>query len=468
MLREIAAYPDEPVAKPGLDVPDIAQLARLGAEAMQLIGRYDHVTRLPNRVEFLEHFAELRGRRGEDRILVLVTLADSRHYSEIQRALGHTFADDFIRAGAGTIGKLLPPDVTLYHVNALSVAFVIAVDPGETIPAIVEDIATTFSQPLYCDDIPIRTRVGTGLLPLRDDVTDGAEALRATLAAALDSHNVAAGFAFYNHRTDAAQIRAFRLLTDLPAALSASDQLSLHFQPRVELATGRCLGAEALLRWNHPQLGPISPGEFVPLAEQTSFITPLTDWVFDTALTHARRFSDIGHPLRMSVNASPLNLSEHGFDERLLDLCLLHGVGPEQMELEFTEGVLASDSARTTGHLERLRAAGMEVSIDDFGSGYSNLSYLMRIPADVLKIDQSFIKAMGTPQNDFLVRQIITLAKGFGLRICAEGIETANTYNALAAMQCDEGQGYLMARPMPAPAFEKWFARTLRTPFTTA
>jgi EAL domain-containing protein (putative c-di-GMP-specific phosphodiesterase class I) len=195
----------------------------------------------------------------------------------------------------------------------------------------------------------------------------------------------------------------------------------------------------------------------VPLAEQTAFITPLTEWVFNAALAETRRFTEGGRALTISINASPLNLDEPGFDERLLDLCLAHGVAPTAIELEFTEGVLASNGQRVASHLTRLRSAGVKVAIDDFGSGYSSLNYLTCIPADILKIDQSFVRPLGTdPAGEFIVREIIALGHGLGFRLCAEGIETQRAYELLSQMGCDEGQGYLMARPMPPDAFLAW------------
>jgi EAL domain-containing protein (putative c-di-GMP-specific phosphodiesterase class I) len=292
-------------------------------------------------------------------------------------------------------------------------------------------------------------------MPLDTQALDPSEVLRAALVAAQDSRRTEEGVAFYNNRSDAAHIRAFRILTDLPGALSEPDQLSLHFQPRVDLATGRCHGAEALIRWRHPELGAISPAEFVPLAEQTSLIHPLTDWVVDHAMDAARSLRDGGHVIRMSINASPMNLSEPGFDDRLLWACDAHGLEAGDIEIEFTEGTLAADHERTRRQLERIRLAGTRIAIDDFGTGFSNLSYLRSIPADVIKIDQSFIRPL-TANDDFLVRQILAMARGLRLEVCAEGIETAESYALLRQLGCDEGQGYHIARPMPQEDLLHW------------
>ena len=421
------------------------------------IGRYDHVTRLPNRLQFIEHFPEM-AKDDQQSLLVLVTLAEARHYNEILRALGMAFAEDFVRAGAAILGSLLPPQTTLYHVSVLSFIVALPVDEPSQRPAIAAIIAAAFGGAITVNAIPIKTQVGVGLLPL-EAKRGPAESLRASLVAAQDSRRSDAGFAFYNHQSDAAHLRAFRLLADLPQAMLATDQLALHYQPRIDLKTGICHGAEALLRWSHPELGPISPVEFIPLAEQTALIGPLTDWVINRAMAQNRQFLDAGHQLRVSINASPVNLSEAGFDDMLLHRCDAAGLEPRHIELEFTEGTLATNSARTVQQLARLRAAGIDVALDDFGSGYSNLSYLARIPADVLKIDQSFVRPLQEPgDDDFLLRHVISIAQGLGFRVCAEGIETPHAYNHLRELGCDEGQGYHMARPMPADLLYQWLA----------
>jgi len=428
-----------------------------GPEAADLIGRYDSVTKLPNRVQFIEDFPWLRdAEKGNREVLMLITLAEARHYNDILRALGHAFSEDFVRAGAEKLASLLPPHRAIYHVSVLSFVFVTEFDGSTSQPAVAEKIARAFSGSLLVENIPINAVVGVGLVPV-DAIENPADALRAALAAAQDSRRTEAGFAFYNPSTDAAHQRAFRILADLPLALEGDGELSLNFQPRITLASNLCHGAEALLRWNHPELGPISPGEFIPLVEQTALIGPLTNWVFDAALRHARQFADTGKPAKVSINASPANLAERGFAEKLLRLCDKHGVLPQYVELEFTEGMMASNMERTAGHLRLLRDAGVEIAIDDFGSGYSSLNYLTRIPADVLKIDQSFIRPLGSDKaGDFLVRQIISLSKGLGFRVCAEGIETRAIYDLLQSLGCDEGQGYYMARPMPASEFQAW------------
>lgn len=433
------------------------RLAALQDELLGMIGRIDHVTHLPNRLQFIEHFSALM-RPDRRQMVLLVTLAEARHYNEILRALGMAFAEDFVRAGARLLRSILPAEQSIYHVSVLSFAVVIEVEHDQQMPAIATPIAAAFAGAIGVNAIPIKTHVGVGLMPCQG-CDDASEVLRAALVAAQDSRQSDLGIGFYNHKTDAAHLRAFRILADLPIALATPGQLSLHYQPRIQLASGRCHGAEALLRWNHPELGAISPAEFVPLAEQTALISPLTEWVIDTALSQNRAFLDDGHNLRISINASPVNLSEIGFDDSLLARCDAAGLAPSNVELEFTEGALATNSARTIAHLARIRSAGIDVALDDFGSGYSNLSYLSRIPADVLKIDQSFVRPLkDAKDDDFLVRHIISMANGLGFRVCAEGIETQHAYERLRELGAEEGQGYHMARPMAPALFTQWLA----------
>lgn len=440
---------------PGMHRGSSTPLSQADAAFLAQIGRYDHVTKLPNRLQFIDNFISL-AEADQPTMLVLVTLAEAKHYNEILRALGMAFAEDFVRAGARVLGALLPSETSLYHVSVLSFVVAVRVEhPGQR-PEIATVIADAFAGAIEVDAIPIKSQVGVGLLPV-DLQRGAAESLRAALVAAQDSRRSENGVAFYNHQSDAAHLRAFRLLADLPQAMTAFDQLALHYQPRIQLQTGRCHGAEALLRWNHPVLGPVSPAEFIPLAEQTALIGPLTDWVMHRAMTQNRRFLDAGYNLRVSINASPVNLSEDGFDDVMLHRCDAAGLEPHHVELEFTEGTLATNSARTVQQLGRLREAGIDVALDDFGSGYSNLSYLARIPADVLKIDQSFVQPLKEPgDDDFLLRHVISIATGLGFRVCAEGIETGHAYAHLRELGCDEGQGYFMARPMPASMLLDW------------
>ena len=426
------------------------------------LGQIDHVTLLPNRQRFVTDFAN-HGRRAGDRprSLVLVTLAEAQHFNSILRALGHAFSDDFVRAGALQIKAVLPPGTILYHVSVLSVAFMIDADETDP-PAVVTELARAFSRPLTCQGLPIATRAGVGLYRVPRGPTSPAEALRAALGAAQDSRSQSRGWSAYNRRADEAHQRGFMLLTDLREALGReasgqSGQLSLHYQPRIAMHGGGLAGAETLIRWTHPTLGSISPAEFIPLAEATGLMQPLTDWILDTSLRQIAVWAGSGPPVKVSINISPSSLQEEHFVRGLLSRMHTHGVPPELVELEFTEGTLASTADPVVRQIDAIRSERISIAIDDFGTGYSNLDYLTRLPGQVLKIDQSFIRPLlAGSRHEILVRSMIELAHGLGYTVVGEGIETQACYDLLCGWGCDEGQGYHMSRPLPVPQFTAW------------
>jgi len=407
--------------------------------------RLDPVTYLPNRQQFIADYENLPAGEGD---VVMITLTDPAHYNAVLRALGHEYSDDFIRAGAARIREAVPADVPVYHVSVISFSFLW---DGEA-EALIRRLQAGFGSALLCGGIPLSTRIGIGLTSRHGLVA--ADVLRTALAAAQDSRASAAGWARYDHRADNAHRRGFLMLSQLSAALEAKDQLSLNFQPKYDLATGRPTSAEALLRWNHPELGQVSPAEFIPLAEATAFIHPLTDWVLEHAATEAARWQAAGLKLRMAVNVSPHNLSQRGFAAKVTQVMDTHGVDPAKFEFEFTEGALAGNNPVVLAELGDLRRQGCHVALDDFGTGFSNLSYITHLPADIIKIDQSFIRRIVSDERSaMVVRAIIQLAHRLRYNVVAEGIENAEVYRLLANWRCDEGQGFYMSRPLDPQRF---------------
>ncbi len=406
----------------------------------------DPVTNFPNRQEFIAHLAAAQDGAGD---LIMVTLADARHYNEILRAIGHDYADDFIRRGAGRLRDIVPPEIGIYHVSILSFCFLYTPNPAR----LIAELMQAFAAPLVTGGIPITTRIGVGLASFNAAIAP-ADLLRTALSAAQDSRNTDAGWARYDSQSDTAHRRGFLLLSQFPLALAAKDQLSLNFQPKYNFATGKVAGAEALLRWTHPTLGPVSPGEFIPLVETTDYIQPLTDWVLAQAAAEAARWRANGLHLTMAVNISPHNLSHSGFAAHACDTLLRHGAVPADFEFEFTEGALAANHAKVLAELHSLRASGVRIALDDFGTGFSNFSYITHLPADIIKIDQSFIRRIANDERAAaVVVALIELAHRLGYSVVAEGIETAEIYRLLAGWGCDEGQGYYMNRPLTAGAF---------------
>lgn len=443
------------LARPAGDpLADLCSLAADHLLACRSIKWIDHVSLLPNRESYFADGAVAL----KDHSLFLVTLADARHFNEILRALGQAYADDFIRAGLERLRSVVGSGRAMWHVSVLSFCFAgegsAAVDE-----ALAEAIARAFVPPIVCRNLPIATRAGVGLLEPSATDRPAADALRAVLVAAQESRSRQAGWARYSRATDEAHLRAFRLLTDLRVAVAENQGLDLHFQPRVDLASGRCEGAEALIRWTHPQFGVVSPGEFIPLAEATALIDDVTDWAVDRGLRQVAAWQDAGLRLRTALNVSPMRLRHPGFVETLAAALARHGVAAADIELEFTETAFATHEAQVDKALADIAAMGIEIAIDDFGTGHSNLTYLTRLPAQVIKIDQSFVRPLQNEERcRLLVRSITEMAHALGFRVVAEGIESRDAYDMLRAWTCDEGQGYFMSRPLAAGAFEAWLA----------
>lgn len=416
--------------------------------------RLDPTTLLPNRRQFQSDALVWSAPRST---LVLVTLADPQDFNEILRVLGHSRSEAFVRAGATRLKELLGPGTAIYHVSHLGFAFRV---PGHAEPApppMVRRILAGFGEPLLCDDVPIDCRIGIGLKALGEPGGSPGEDLRATLSAAQDSRAGGEGWSWFDRKSDEAHRRAFRLLSDLRTALDGEEQLSLHYQPKVSLANGKCASAEALIRWLHPELGQISPGEFVGLAEATALMTPLTRWVIDAATRQVALWAHDGLEMSVAINVSPKNLEEPDFVEYLLFCCAARGLDRARIELEVTEGVSVSRSGLVLDRLAALRGLGFSIAIDDFGSGYSNMSYLTRLSANTLKIDQSLIRgATSDGLGAQLVSSIVQMGRDLGYRMVAEGIETEAERDLLTGWGCDYGQGWHFGRPMPAKAFGEW------------
>jgi EAL domain-containing protein (putative c-di-GMP-specific phosphodiesterase class I) len=309
--------------------------------------------------------------------------------------------------------------------------------------------------------------------------TDSLVVLRKAQSAAHDAIDSPTHVAVYSQEEDALYQRRFRLLNDFVTALASDDQLRLVYQPRIDVATNRCIGAEALLRWNHPELGAIGPAEFIPVIERSGLAQAVTAWVLERAMRQQSEWRNAGLTLQVSVNVSPVNLIEPGFAGSVATSLARHHLPASCLELEITESAIMEQPAKAHATLEAIAALGVGLAIDDFGTGYSSLSYLQKMPADVVKIDQSFVRGLeNDKRRQALVQAMITLSQDLGHRVVAEGVESQAVLDFLRRAGCEEAQGYLFAAPLEAPAFVNYSCPTstkaLRVPkltlppFTTA
>lgn len=439
-----------------------ARLAMMRIETLRSIGYADPLTQLPNRTRFLEDVAMWINDAPDDGrrlFAVAIDVCGPGYLQQMQSAFGADYADGFLKAASGRLAQALGP-APVYRIDSTVMACVLAARDEAALEEQLRGLQQRLSVPCEHQGIPHAPAVTLGAVALDtpDEVptADTARVLGAALAHARAAHRP---WAIYHPQLDAAQQRAFRILAAIPGALAADDQLQLHYQPRIDLADGVCTGVEALLRWNHPELGTISPGEFIPLAEKTALIGDITAWVVRAALAQAQVWHDAGLRLTVSLNVSALDLATAGFADLLDRLLGQSRVDPGLIEIEFTESAVADDPLPVGVQLRRLRALGLQIAIDDFGTGHSNFSYLKQIPATILKLDQSFVRTLPTDMHDVTILcAMIRLGHEFGHRVVAEGIETAQAYELLASWGCDEGQGYWIARPMPAAQVADWLA----------
>ncbi|EQD32225.1 diguanylate cyclase/phosphodiesterase with PAS/PAC sensor(s), partial [mine drainage metagenome] len=321
-------------------------------------------------------------------------------------------------------------------------------------------LVTLLREPVVCNDIPLSLQPGVGLLEIGPEDLTEREILRRAMSASHAAMRKQRAWLRYDASYDELQRREFFLITELAIAVRAGTDLALHYQPRIELEGGTCVGFEALIRWRHPTEGWILPATFIPLAERSGLIRILTNWVLDTAARQLAAWRDTPQAsLRIGVNIASADLD---FDliRRVLQVSEQHCIDPGSLEVEFTETTLLEYGLDTQTHLATLRGLGVGIAIDDFGTGFSNLAMLRQMSADTLKIDQSFVRQMcESAQDQIMVKAICEIARDMKFRVVAEGVETADVLEALKGMACDEIQGYLLAKPMPADELLPWLAR---------
>lgn len=430
-----------------------ASLAGAGVVLRSYIGRTDPVSQLPHRSAFFE---DLRARQqsGVRRAwLIAMDVAPVDRLHAFVRAMGHAYADELARAVAARIQAWMPPDTHLYQVGVARFAAVLPDTPRLVGAPQLDDLVQRLRVPFDCLGIPLTLQPGVGLINLDVRQLDGSDPLRMVMSASHAAQQSPRGWAVYDRSQDEQHRHEFFLVTELAAALTERTELHLHYQPRVDLASGRCVGLEALARWHHPTLGNVPPGQFIGLAERAGLMRTLTEWVLDHGVAQLAHWQHAGHDIELSINVSSADFGADLVD-RVKAATARHGVDPGKLELEFTESTLMQHSEANGRYLAALRAMGIGIAIDDFGTGYSNLTSLRQVPATCLKIDQSFVRSMDASQHDAaIVRSVADLAHDLGFRVVVEGVETQAVYDAVCGMPaCDEVQGYYISRPLPAAA----------------
>jgi diguanylate cyclase (GGDEF)-like protein len=425
---------------------------------------HDSLTGLPNRVFFQQRLADLVARQRPTDPQLIVMLIDLDRFKEINDTLGHATGDLLLQEVAERLRRAVPEGVTVARLGGDEFALLDPAQDGPE-PAIrmAEALREDLRRPFTYQDLELEVSATIGVAIAPRDGRDASTLLRRADVAMYSAKNTAAGVAAYGEALDENNPRKLALVGELRTTIERGG-LEVHFQPKVEIASGRVIGAEALVRWPHPSAGLVPPDEFVPIAERIGLIGPMTDFVLRTALSECRRWRQAGHDLSVAVNLSARSLLDTDLVDRIDRALANSGVSVSNLVLEITETSVMSDAEYAMQVLNRLSAMGVTLAIDDFGTGYSSLSYLKRLPVSEVKVDKSFVLNMQRDANDaVIVRSIIDLARNLGLRVVAEGVETLATWDALRDLDCDIAQGYLISLPLPAEHFDSWLETTIHT-----
>jgi len=431
---------------------------------------YDALTNLPNRRLFSDRLQQVLEAARRTDSLAGVLFIDIDNFKRINDSFGHSIGDKLLRTVASQIVTCLrrsdsvcrDADDEVVSVARLGgdefTVLLSHLEKAEDAARVAKRILDAVSVPfiLGSEDVVVTPSIGISVFPYDgDDV----EALVKNADTAM-FHAKEQGKNNYQFYTNSMSTTAFERLT-LETALRkalAKEQFRVHYQPKINLGTGEVAGLEALIRWEHPEMGLVSPADFIPLAEDTGLIVPIGEWVLRTACAWMNSRQQAGHPpLRVAVNLSACQFRQTALNEMVKRALQDAGVDANWLELELTESVIMDDIQTSSIVLRSLKDMGVHVSMDDFGTGYSSLSMLKRLPIDTLKIDQSFVRDITTDADDAaIIEAIISLAHSLRLRVIAEGVETREQLEFLCSRDCDEVQGYWYARPMVAEDFECW------------
>jgi len=437
---------------------------------IRLLAYYDGLTLLPNRRLFMEKLdlALENARRREGSLAVL--FLDLDRFKQINDTLGHGAGDRLLQGVAERLRKCLRSSDAVARGEALNLTddvarlggdeFIVSitnVTRGEDAARVARRLQEALEQPFKLDENEVFVTASIGISLFPQDGTDLESLLKNADAAMYHAKDAGrSNYQFYSKSMNAAALQRLTLENKLRRALERGE-FQLYFQPQIDVRSWSIIGAEALIRWRHPDLGLIQPVDFIALAEETGLILPIGEWVLRTACAQAKAWQDAGHePLVMAINISGRQFHDKNLAQTIGQTIGAIALDPRRVELEITESVLMHSVDETVNTLKTLRAMGPRIAVDDFGTGYSSLSYLRRFPIDTLKLDQSFIqdsvKDRGTAA---IVAGVIDMAHGLGLEVIAEGVETAEQRTLLFQDGCHIMQGYLFGRPVPAPEFEQ-------------
>ncbi|MDX8390840.1 MAG: EAL domain-containing protein [Mariprofundaceae bacterium] len=434
-------------------------------QRLYYLAHYDSLTKLPNRSLFHERLkTELANSHRRDTIFAVLFM-DLDHFKNINDTLGHDVGDELLKEVAGRLLQCTRDnDLISRQGGDEFTGILVDLTHPEDAAVVAEKMIQTLSQPINIGshELFITSSIGISIYP-----NDG-ETLE-TLIKHADSAMYQAkecgrnNYQFFTKGLHQASKRRFELETHLRKALE-NDEFEVYYQPQVDARHSCIVGMESLLRWHSPELGEVSPFEFIPVAEETGLIVPIGTWVLRTACAQCKKWTDSGYPpLLIAVNLSSRQFREPNFINMLIEVVCETKLSPLQLELELTESIIMKDDEETNHRLQEISECGFQLSIDDFGTGYSSMSYLKRFPLDKLKIDKSFVDHVTTDSDDeAIVTAMINLAHSLKLNVIAEGVETKEQLEWLAQHDCDNIQGYYFSKPLPVEEFETFMNNNLK------
>ncbi|MFO1371198.1 MAG: EAL domain-containing protein [Candidatus Competibacteraceae bacterium] len=436
-----------------LDMFDREAQRKAAEERIRHLAAHDPLTGLPNRALLLDRLTHALHSAQRKNHCVGVLFIDLDHFKTINDSLGHASGDQLLRAVAQRLRSCVRAEDTLARQGGDEFILVLQdINGPDAAGQVARHLLQALTTPFVIDDhsLYINASIGISIYPV--DTTDADTLIRFADGAMYKAKDAGrASYAFFTAELNARASEQFALGNQLRQGLERGE-LVLHYQPQFALATGQLIGMETLVRWHHPEQGLVLPKRFIPVAEETGLINLLGEWILHTACTQMRRWRDAGLPsLLMAVNLSAKQWLQPDLEEQVLRVLEVTGLPPRYLELEITEGVLMRDMEKMSRTMWRLHDHGVLFAIDDFGMGYSNLSYLKRFPLNRLKIDLSFVRDITTdPDDAAIVSAIIQIGKSLYLNVIAEGVETAEQLAFLRHQGCDEVQGYYLSKPLPA------------------
>ncbi|MDE2341914.1 MAG: EAL domain-containing protein [Betaproteobacteria bacterium] len=430
-------------------------------EQLSYLAHFDQLTGLPNRVLLQDHFNYALHMAERSTEPMAIMFLDLDHFKDVNDTLGHSVGDRLLVEVSKRILEGMRAVDTVSRLGGDEFIFILPGCDANGAALVADKLLETIAAPCWIGphELVITPSIGIAMYP--EDGTD-METLSQNADAAMYQAKQGGrnGYRFFTQTMQVHSARNLRLSNDLRQAL-ARRQLAVHYQPQISLQDHQVVGVEALLRWQHPELGAISPAEFVPIAEDIGLIIPIGEWVLRTATAQMKNWLERGFPaMKLAVNLSAVQFRHARLLESVSDILAAVGLPPSLLELELTEAVAMGDPATAVAVMEGLNERGIRLSIDDFGTGYSSLSYLKRFRISRLKIDQSFVRDVPEdPEDSVIVSTIINLARSLGMRTIAEGVETERQADFLKAQGCDEVQGYYYSKPLPVAELEAFLRR---------